>query len=117
VSRRILVFTPRTDPRSTEQVETLLKSQDSTDSSKDAPHQGAASAYVASTINQSLPNGDFSTTAGSTQARTGVAGAPGDGPFQDVVRNKNTAEQDCSWEMIGLGLEEPLPPQEVMDDL
>ena len=117
MSRRILVLTPRTDARSIEQVETLLKSQDPTDLGKDAPHQGAASAYVASTINQSLPNGDFPNTACSTQTRTGGSGAPGDGPFQDAVRNKNTTEQECSWEMIGLGLEEPLPPQEVMDDL
>jgi hypothetical protein len=113
----MLVSNTRTDQRSIEQVEMLLKSQDPPDSSKDAPHRGAASAYVAKTINQSLPNGDFSNTTGSTRARTGVSGAPGDGPFQDAVRNKNTTEQDCSWEMIGLGLEEPLPPQEVMDDL
>lgn len=24
---------------------------------------------------------------------------------------------NCTWEMIGLGLEEPLPPQETIDEL
>jgi hypothetical protein len=106
--------TIRTDPLSIEQVETLLKSQDSTESNKDATD--CTSEYIANTVNQALPNGDFSDTAGNTQARSGGSRAPGDGLFQDGVRNGNNAEQD-SWEMIGLGLEEPLPPQEVMNDL
>jgi hypothetical protein len=29
----------------------------------------------------------------------------------------NNENADISWEMIGLGLEEPLPPQDVMDEL
>ncbi|KAI4641592.1 hypothetical protein J4E93_007689 [Alternaria ventricosa] len=100
-----------------QQVETLLKTQDSTDSSKDTPRQDAASAYVANTLNQSLPNsGDVLNTTGNTQAagRSGVTGAS---PFQSVGIPGNDAGRETSWEMIGLGLEEPLPPQEIMDDL
>jgi len=38
-------------------------------------------------------------------------------PFYNTGANGNNDEPDFSWEMIGLGLEEPLPPQDVMDDL
>ncbi|KAI4924582.1 hypothetical protein J4E85_007698 [Alternaria conjuncta] len=100
-----------------QQVETLLKTQDTTDSSKDAPRQDAASAYVANTVNQSLPNsGDVPNTTGNTQA-AGRSGINGASPFQTIGIPGNDAGQETSWEMIGLGLEEPLPPQEIMDDL
>ncbi|KAI4687575.1 uncharacterized protein J4E88_003166 [Alternaria novae-zelandiae] len=95
-----------------QQVETLLKTQDTTDPSKEAPRQDAASTYVANTISQSLPNStNVPNTAGNTQSR--ITGAS---PFQNTGTSGNDAE-DTSWEMIGLGLEEPLPPQEIQDDL
>ncbi|KAI4625320.1 uncharacterized protein J4E87_005167 [Alternaria ethzedia] len=95
-----------------QQVETLLKTQDTTDPSKEAPRQDAGSTYVANTISQSLPNStNVPNTAGNTQSR--ITGAS---PFQNIGTAGNDAE-DTSWEMIGLGLEEPLPPQEIQDDL
>lgn len=106
-----------TDSWAIEQVETLLKTQDTTDASKDAPRQDAASAYVANTISQALPNsGDGPNITGNTQA-TGRSGITGASPFQNVGTPGNDVGRETSWEMIGLGLEEPLPPQEIMDDL
>ncbi|KAI4945929.1 hypothetical protein J4E91_007370 [Alternaria rosae] len=100
-----------------QQVETLLKTQDTTDANKDAPRQDAASAYVANTISQALPNsGDGPNTSGNTQA-TGRSGITGASPFQNLGTPGNDVGRETSWEMIGLGLEEPLPPQEIMDDL
>ncbi|KAI4924966.1 uncharacterized protein J4E92_007003 [Alternaria infectoria] len=109
---RILLLVDGTDSWDTEQVETLLKTQDTTDPSKEAPRQDASSTYVANTISQSLPNStNVPNTAGNTQSR--ITGAS---PFQNTGTSGNDAE-DTSWEMIGLGLEEPLPPQEIQDDL
>ena len=109
---RILLLVDGTDSWDTEQVETLLKTQDTTDSSKEAPRQDAASTYVANTLSQSLPNStNVPNPAGNTQSR--ITGAS---PFQNIDTTGNDAE-DTSWEMIGLGLEEPLPPQEIQDDL
>lgn len=81
-----------------------MKTQDSTDTPKDAPREDSAAAYVANTINQTLPDT-------SEQPDASKAQGPGAVPFQTA------AEQPGSWDLIALGLEEPLPPQEVMDDL
>jgi hypothetical protein len=107
-----------TDFLSVEQVETLLKSHDTSNLSKDATRQDSASTYVANTINQAPPDsGDSLNTASNTQARTEGPSAPGTVPFRNDGASENNAEQDASREMIGLGLEESLPPQDVMDDL
>ncbi|KAF1840851.1 binuclear zinc transcription factor [Cucurbitaria berberidis CBS 394.84] len=102
-----------------QQVETLLKNQDPTDSSNNAAtRQDSTSAYVANTIQQSLPNsGDYLNTSDRTQGAAQESRTPGVEPFQNTGASGNNGEQDFSWEMIGLGLEEPLPPQDVMDDL
>ena len=34
-----------------------------------------------------------------------------------IPMNTNNVEPSFTWEMIGLGLEEPLPPQETIDEL
>lgn len=34
-----------------------------------------------------------------------------------IPMNMNNIEPSFTWEMIGLGLEEPLPPQETIDEL
>ncbi|KAF1939549.1 binuclear zinc transcription factor [Clathrospora elynae] len=101
-----------------QQVETLLKSQDTTDPSRDATRPDPASAYVASTINQALQNtGDLRMAPDDPQRTASESRLPAADPFQNGGANGNNAEPEISWEMIGLGLEEPLPPQDVMDDL
>lgn len=101
-----------------EQVETLLKSQDGPDTSADASRQDSSSAYVASTIQQTLPNANDQFGASNpAQARPQELRIPAADPFQQPGANGNNGAGDFSWEMIGLGLEEPLPPQDVMDDL
>lgn len=98
-----------------QQVETLLKNQDSTDTSKDASRQDSTSAYVASTLQQAAqkPN-DYLAASDNIQGRIQESRTPGADSFQN---GGATGEQEFPWEMIGLGLEEPLPPQDVMDDL
>jgi len=92
-------------------VETLLKSQDTTVSSKDATRQDSTSVYVANTINQALPkSGDSLSTAENTKAGIGESRSSRIVSFQDGATGNNT-------ETIGLGLEEPLPPQKTIDDL
>ncbi|CAO2650444.1 Nn.00g017360.m01.CDS01 [Neocucurbitaria sp. VM-36] len=101
-----------------QQVETLLKNQDTTDTSNDATRQDSTSAYVASTLQQALPNAsDYLNTSDRIQGVTQESRTPGTEPFQNAGVRDNNGEQDFPWEMIGLGLEEPLPPQDVMDDL
>jgi hypothetical protein len=84
------------DLPSAEQVETLLKTQDTTDTSTDATRPDSTSEHVANTINLAFPN------------------AP---DVPNVGAARNDAGQHMSWDIMGLGIEEPLPSQEVMDDL
>ncbi|KAI0592559.1 Binuclear zinc transcription factor [Pyrenophora tritici-repentis] len=101
-----------------EQVETLLKSQDAADSTKDTTRANAASAYVASTLNNATPSpGEISIPTGNSQTGARRPSGLGADPFRNAGANGSNAKPENSWEMIGLGLEEPLPPQEVMDDL
>lgn len=120
VSRRILdsLFEHLTNAICIEQVETLLKNQDSTDTTKETARQDSTTAYVASTLQQALPNSgaDFLNTTDRITAAAPELRTPAADSFQNGGVNGN-AEGEFSWEMIGLGLEEPLPPQDVMDDL
>jgi len=96
-----------------QQVETLLKNQDPADPKRDTARQDTTSAYVAKTLSQALPNAQLDVSNGlgiSPDSRT-----PGMEPGHCGMNEKG--DQDFSWEMIGLGLEEPLPPQDVMDEL
>ncbi|KAH7114405.1 binuclear zinc transcription factor [Dendryphion nanum] len=101
-----------------QQVETLLKNQDSTEQNKDNHLQDATSAYVASTMQQGLQNGndflgvDKGAASFSESISPGPEGLPANGST-----TINAGERDFPWEMIGLGLDEPLPPQDVMNDL
>jgi hypothetical protein len=97
-----------------EQVETLLKSQDSPDTNKDGRRQDSTTAYVATTLQQPLPNAnDFLGTSDAVP----ISLSPGPDTFQTGGTSTHEAEGEFPWEMIGLGLDEPLPPQDVMDDL
>lgn len=110
----ILVACYNTDRIAVEQVETLLKSQDTPDPSREASRQDVAAAYVANTVSQTVPNStlNMSNGAGATQASR----TPG---LDSLNRNggNTVGQEDIPWELIGLGLEEPLPPQDVMDEL
>jgi hypothetical protein len=97
-----------------EQVEHLLKTQDTPDTSKDPSRQDSTSAYVANTLSQTLPNaGDYL----NTQDRIQDSRPPAAEPVHNGGSTAKNGNADFSWEMIGLGLEEPLPPQDVMDEL
>lgn len=97
----------------TEQVEHLLKNQDSPEANKDTSRTDNTSAYVANTLQQALPNqGDYLSTRDRIQDSQILGGnASQNGVAADI------GDDNFSWEMIGLGLEEPLPPQDVMDEL
>jgi hypothetical protein len=97
-----------------EQVETLLKSQDPIEPAADTSRHNSTSTYVANTLKQTA--GDY--TNASENAPGGFANARGSATaaFQNGTANKD-GEGEFSWEMIGLGLEEPLPPPDVMEDL
>ncbi|KAF2691293.1 hypothetical protein K458DRAFT_69880 [Lentithecium fluviatile CBS 122367] len=98
-----------------QQVETLLKNQETPDVNKDASRQDSTTAYVATTLQQPLPNSSNDFLGAPDKAPLSIS--PGPDSFQNGGTSAHTAEGEFPWEMIGLGLDEPLPPQDVMDDL
>jgi len=108
------------DSLSSEQVETLLRSQDSTDSNKGAPRQDTTTAYVANTIHQGASTTRTQSSHPfdkSLERLLDSRKASGPAYQNDNATTTNGDDPDSQWEMIGLGLEEPLPPQDVMDEL
>ncbi|KAF2030137.1 hypothetical protein EK21DRAFT_100705 [Setomelanomma holmii] len=97
-----------------QQVEHLLKTQDTTDTSNNPTRKDSTSDYVANTVAQPLPNSSDYLNA---QDRIQDARTPGVEALPNGGTNANNGDADFPWEMIGLGLEEPLPPQDVMDEL
>ena len=104
---------------SVEQVETLLKNQDTPESNKENTRQDAASAYVANTIQQGINESNaYLGTGNKDTLNFPESISPGPDSFQtNGSANAHAADGEFPWEMIGLGLDEPLPPQDVMDDL
>ncbi|KAI8936297.1 hypothetical protein NX059_006715 [Plenodomus lindquistii] len=101
-----------------QQVETLLRNQDAPDANKEAPRPDTTSAYIASTVQQTLSTStDFLHAPEAGQGVSSTPFNPAGAPSQQMGTNSTVAEAGMSWEMIGLGLEEPLPPQDVQDDL
>lgn len=102
----------------TDEVEKLLKSQENTDQSKDASKTTAAS-YVANTIASGLPDrGRYLSAAEQVPGGYPESISPGPESFTaNGSTNGSTGNPDFPFEMIGLGLEEPLPPQDVINDL
>lgn len=101
-----------------EHVEALLQSQDASNESKDASRPDTASAYAASTLHSPPPK--------RSEVRNEINNGPtpiqdtsvlGTFPLQQPSAHNNTGEADFSWDIIGLGLEEPLPPLDVMEEL
>ncbi|KAF1968588.1 hypothetical protein BU23DRAFT_602051 [Bimuria novae-zelandiae CBS 107.79] len=96
-----------------QQVETLLKNQETTEPPKEPSRQDSTTAYVASTAQQPLPNSNE--YLGAPDAAPRISPAPD--AFPKSTANGMSPEGEFQWEMIGLGLDEPLPPQDVQDEL
>ncbi|KAG9238615.1 fungal-specific transcription factor domain-containing protein [Amylocarpus encephaloides] len=113
------------------QVETLLKTQDPVPPPKEATPSSFSSNNVSGVTPRSLPATDFGVSNASIGAVNGVNadrwGFNGESPVQPPMDDLTfTADMNMgmpidggtfTWEMIGLGLEEPLPPQETIDEL
>jgi hypothetical protein len=103
-----------------------LKSQDPVPVSKDNPSTNFGG--VSGAASRSIPAGDF---AANTPPLAAVNpdrwGHNGDSPIQppmddltfttDMNMGMGIDDSTFTWEMIGLGLDEPLPPQETIDEL
>lgn len=101
-----------------QQVETLLNNQNATEQSKESTLQDATSAYVASTMQQGLPISNEYLNVDKAPNGFNESISPGpEGLQSNGTTNATAGEGDFPWEMIGLGLDEPLPPQDVMNDL
>lgn len=116
--------------RVSEQVEQMLNSQASSSKSSEMPHRPSfpIAGHSSSSGAFGTPNADF------VVQRADIAVVndrdherwhfPGDSP-QPVMENHMafdpnlgmTMDPTFTWEMIGLGLDEPLPPQETIDEL
>ena len=102
-----------------EQVETLLKNQDSTDPNNNTNRQDTTTAYVANTIQQSVDNTRTQSANPFDKSLENLldarkASIPA---YQNGTTDTHGEDREYQWEMIGLGLEEPLPPQDVMEEL
>lgn len=118
-----------------EQVETLLKTQDpatSPDGSKGLPIPVDAAAAAASqpanqraaaTANFSVQDPSIGIASSRDMDRWHFNGdSPNNPPLEDFNFNSmninlGSGDSNFTWEMIGLGLEEPLPPQDTIDEL
>ncbi|KAJ4341891.1 hypothetical protein N0V87_001556 [Didymella glomerata] len=99
-----------------QQVETLLQTQNSTDSNKG---QDPATAYVVNTVQGASTTRTQSSNPFDKSLENLLDARNASAPvFQNDNANTNGEEPGFhSWEMISLGLEEPLPPEDVMDEL
>jgi hypothetical protein len=115
-----------------EQVETLLKTQDpAVTTAEVTPTTFTAGQGGVSGINLgSVPAGDFNVSnpsigmvEGVNADRWGFNGESPQPPLNDLGfgadmnMGMGLDDNTFTWEMIGLGLEEPLPPQETIDEL
>lgn len=112
----------------TEQVETLLKTQDPPPPVPDITTTsfGTGSSGVSSANHVSIPANDYSSSNPAIPINGDRWGFNGDSPqpgldpmafSADLNMGMGLDDNTFTWEMIGLGLEEPLPPQDTIDDL
>ncbi|KAK3694683.1 fungal-specific transcription factor domain-containing protein [Podospora appendiculata] len=114
------------------QVETMLKTQDvstpSPDASKSLPVAADSAAKqpnqrAAATANFHVTDPSIAIASSRDQDRWHFNAESPNELINDFNFNTNmsmglnTVESNFTWEMIGLGLEEPLPPQETIDEL
>ena len=115
-----------------EQVETLLKTQDPAVVTPEAAPASFANGQtnVSGVGLRSVPATDFSVldpaivgVGGVNAERWGYNGESPQQPMEpfgfpsDNMTGMGIDDNTFTWEMIGLGLEEPLPPQETIDEL
>lgn len=97
-------------------METLLQTQNSTDSTKT---QDSATAYVANTVQGASTTRTQSSNPFDKSLENLLDARKASAPtFQSDATTTNGEESEFNqWEMISLGLEEPLPPEDVMEEL
>lgn len=97
-------------------METLLQTQNATDSNKG---QDSATAYVANTVQRPSTTRTQSSNPFDKSLESLLDATNASVPaFQNDTANTTGGEPEFnSWEMISLGLEEPLPPEDVMEEL
>ena len=113
-----------------EQVETLLKTQDPVPPTPEIPQTFTSAAGNVSGVGlRPVPAGDFNITNASMNLGNAADGDRwafnGESPQPPMDMNFTTDmnmgmgldDNTFTWEMIGLGLEEPLPPQDTIDEL
>ncbi|KAJ0420143.1 fungal-specific transcription factor domain-containing protein [Aspergillus carlsbadensis] len=97
------------------QVETLLKTQEP--SAPSAP-QNQAPSFPASLPNETIDMGDMHAMGTNMHKSTSPIENPqATGPSSTFTPEGIDATNNFGWDMISLGLEEPLPAREVMDEL
>lgn len=102
------------------QVETLLKGQESDPAQRTSPLQPQDNAFTAPLPDESilaLPEiSGLGTDMGSAipQSTTGMETSQ---PSQTFFQGAATFPSDPQWDLISLGLEEPLPTQDAIDEL
>ncbi|KAH6678397.1 fungal-specific transcription factor domain-containing protein [Halenospora varia] len=113
------------------QVETLLKTQEPTPAAGDASQTSFSTGSLSGVASRTIPATDFTVQNASIGIVSGVNaerwGFNGDSPQQppmddltftaDMSMGMGIEDSTFTWEMIGLGLEEPLPPEETIDEL
>ncbi|KAI1339580.1 fungal-specific transcription factor [Xylariaceae sp. FL0016] len=115
------------------QVEELLKTQDPATNTSPDTTKVASSAFEQVQPQQAPVTADFSVTDPSITIASdrdmdrwrfnGDSPQAGPGALDDfnfagnMSMGMNSIDPSFTWEMIGLGLEEPLPPQETIDEL
>lgn len=115
---------PRTDlvnPRAA-QVETLLKTQDPPE-----PVQTSSTAYPDPSQSTLQHGGPFQGAPNISLSASDVNSVPqmlssafGSAQSEPMIPDPSLgipSDDEFSWEMIGLGLDEPLPTQEVIDEM
>ncbi|KAF4636952.1 hypothetical protein G7Y89_g1138 [Cudoniella acicularis] len=113
------------------QVETLLKTQDPVPATTDTSQTSFTQNSLSGVGPRSLPTSDFRVPNPPIGIVNGVSaerwGFNGDSPQQppmddltftaDINMGMGIDDSTFTWEMIGLGLEEPLPPEETIEEL
>lgn len=109
-----------------EQVETLLKTQDppqNVPKTVNVPMPGPTQTASPANLNLSTAPINLTTDRNMDQQWNFVDKSPQQGVIEDFNFNAsmnmgmNNVGGTFTWEMIGLGLEEPLPPQDTIDEL